>query len=189
MSACKFESFLEVIHQWDSMAFETTSLVPRNAAAAVITWTENDHPEGGPSPSLADALARGMIMLGEVAFRCRAPEPADARLLGEVDSVRRLRWVAVASRDATAITALFASDWAQGDGAALIGVPDGRALDLLSSPCWTDVRLQAGELALAAIVDGAGLMIAAPTRTALDKAVAAVLQPAVDAGFVASRQA
>lgn len=188
MSSQDHGSSLELLCQWDPIAFETTSLLPRDASAALLVWMENDNPEGGPSPSLAHALARGMASLGEVAFRCRAPQPVDARLLGETGAQRRVRWVAVASQDAEAISALFDSDWAQGDGAAIIGVTDQRALELLRSPYWTDVRLQAGELAIAAIVDGAGLIIAASTQTELDGAFAALLQPAIGAGFIVSRQ-
>lgn len=175
---------------WDARALETENITPKTSAAVVFLWEESGWPDGGPSPHLAGALASGLVRLGEVAFRLRGAPPDEARLLG------RSRvglfgpasgWRLVAASSPTAVSQLFEEGWSSGDQVAVIAPEPQRAILMLTARDLSEIELQQDEVVFAAVVDGAGGLLAAASPERLVAATASIADALRAAGIAIKR--
>ncbi len=162
----------KILRNWDPYALETVALTPQGAATCVLVWNEPQAVDAGPSPALAEDIAKALVALGEVAFRWRGVPPTGARLLGKVPG-HGGKWHIVATSDAVAAVRLFEEGWETGAQAALVGADEALALAALASTDLRATPLQGSEILFAAIVDGAGALLAASSPQRLAQAEAA----------------
>ena len=171
---------VRVVRHWDNQAFETDGIAPPDASAAVILWEGFADADGGVPDPLVRPLAAALTELGEVCFRVEDRAPANARVLGAVKQSRKLfarSWEIVGTRNAAAAESLFEVGWAQGDQIAIIApADDERATAMLAVGHLGSVTLRDAELVAAAIVDGAGMLVAATDRGRLENATATIVR-------------
>lgn len=183
--------FMRVVRHWDTQAFETDDFTPIGALAAIILWKGFPDVDGGVPQRLVRPLAAALTELGEVCFRIGDGAPANARVLGAVKNTRKLfapSWEIVGTHDAVAAEALFESGWAQGDQIAIIAPADeGRATTMLAAKHLTRFALAGTELITAAIVDGAGMLVAAQDRGRLEDAIASISRHCAENGVPRAR--
>lgn len=183
---------VRVMRHWDNQAFETDGIAPADASAAVILWDGFADVDGGVPNRIVRPLAAALTELGEVCFRVEDRAPASARVLGVVKQSRSLfarSWEIVGTRDAAAAESLFQFGWAQGDQIAIIApADDGRVTAMLSAEHLGGVTLMGAELIAAAIVDGAGMLVAATDRGRLDDAIATIVRHCAGTGVPSAEE-
>ena len=171
---------VRVARHWDNQAFETDGISPADASVAVILWDGFADVDGGVPDRLIRPLASALTELGEACFRVEVRVPENARVLGVVKQSRKLfarSWDIVGTRDAAAAELLFQFGWAQGDQIAIIAPGDDeRATVMLAAGHLGSVMLTGTELIAAAIVDGAGMLVAATDRGRLENAIAIIVR-------------
>lgn len=177
---------LALLRDWNAAELETARLKPRGAAAALLVWETAEGAEGGPDPALSAVLARGLEALGPVAFRWKGQMPRGCRAMGPLAGGRRSQgrgWVAAGAEAEGASAALFGLGWADGAQAALVGGDAARSCGMLAVPDFSRHALMPDEVLFAAVVDGVGGLLAAPTPAALEKAEGALLGALAAAGY------
>lgn len=181
---------------WSDADMQTADGRPPGSHAALLQWTDPAAVDAGPPPRLAAALGAALVDGGFVAFRWSGPVPwpaTDATLVRAAHpgalraALDRLshRWPAdlVLTHHAAAAAALFTHDWDdQGQAALLLPTPDALVpalrQALATNRSWTATPLPPGTVLLTPAVDGAGVLLAAPTAATLDhlvQAIAAIL--------------
>lgn len=170
---------------WSETAMQTADGRPPGSHAALLRWTDTSAVDAGPPPRLAAALAAALVDLGAVAFRWSGPIPWPASeatlvraarpgpLRAALDGLTN-RWPTdlILTLHANVAAALFTHDWDdQGQAALLLPIPD--SLDpalrqaLATNRSWTATPLPPDTALLTPAVDGAALLLAAPTAPAL----------------------
>ena len=173
--------------EWDARLLATHDITPAHAHAVVVTWEGGLNVDGGVPNPLAAPLANALASMGEVHWRLSGDVPSGARLIGRLRSgwsPFALAWNVVGSRDPETVLSLFDAGWAEGDQTALVGAPtDARARLILGRKQLCDLALENGEIVFSAIVDGAGMLIAAGDAAWLERALASVEQQCRHAGI------
>ena len=167
---------LRLLRGWDARLLANGDSRPATSCSAILLWDDPSATDGGVPAPLVQPLAQALASLGEVAFRVATP-PANCRALGQTKgwAASRLRsWHMAATSNAGAVDACF-EEWSQGDQVAIVGVgDDDRVRRMLAADRLDAVSLAPGELLVAAIVDGAGILLCAADTATLDRAVAAI---------------
>ena len=164
-----------VASDWDAQLLATLDSTPAYSHAVVLTWEDFPDVEGGVPGRLALPLALAMTAMGEVCFRLTGDVPTGARSVGRVKAARSPfapAWTVIGSRDPETVLTIFATGWAEGDQTALVGaLSDDRARRVLGLARLNEVTLEEDELAFSAIVDGAGMVVAARDAARLGRAL------------------
>lgn len=182
---------MRVMRHWDAREFETDDVTPPGSSSAVILWEGFPDVDGGVPDRLVRPLATALVKLGEVCFRVEDRLPADGRVLATVETARgpfARSWKIIGSRDGDAAMVLFDVGWAQGDQVAVIApLDDKRAAAMLAAKRLSEIELKGSELVAAAIVDGAGMLLAASDQASLEAALDLVLKQCADEGIAQQR--
>lgn len=173
---------IEVRRSWSASNYETASLQPARAAAALLVWTEPEAVDGGPGERLARALAQGLTSLGEVTFRWRGPAPSGMRRPAWEGALPR-GWAVLAASSAEAARQAFEIGWAQGDQNFVLAHGDERKAELAAAKDLRGAELKGDELVFNAALDGTGALLAAASGRRLEAALEALSRPVVAAGF------
>ena len=169
---------LRVHWDWDAEALETAAITPAGALTAVITWENFPDTDGGVPQQLTQPLARALLSVGEGCFRWAGTGPGQLCEIGRIGM--RLpftpSWRVVRADSTEGVLCLFDAGWAQGDQMAAIGASRERSMELIGAKRLTGMALVREEVLVAPIVDGAGLMIAAPRAVHRDRVIEAVTE-------------